>query len=80
MHEAELCVSDLKEAAGEEFDEELQCAEGAVELAFNACVDLLDDLRRAGEEQIQRYSDERHENATRLKQLRQAMEEIVQNR
>eukprot|EP00339_Tiarina_fusa_P028150 CAMPEP_0117021880 /NCGR_PEP_ID=MMETSP0472-20121206/16483_1 /TAXON_ID=693140 ORGANISM="Tiarina fusus, Strain LIS" /NCGR_SAMPLE_ID=MMETSP0472 /ASSEMBLY_ACC=CAM_ASM_000603 /LENGTH=149 /DNA_ID=CAMNT_0004727537 /DNA_START=198 /DNA_END=647 /DNA_ORIENTATION=+ len=79
LQEAELCIADLKEA-GDEFEEELKCAEGSVEIAFNACVDLLDDLRRAGEEQLQRYSDERHQNALRLKQLRRQMDEIVQNR
>jgi hypothetical protein len=77
--EAELCIADLKEAAGDSFEEEFQCASGAVQNSFTAYVDLLEDLRHANEEQLQVYNDERLQNATNLKKLRQQLDEIVKN-
>jgi Tfp pilus assembly protein PilO len=74
-------MTDLKEA-GDNFDEEFQCASGAVENAFSAYVELLEDLRRANDEQLKSFSDERLQNACNLKKLRREMGEmdkIVQN-
>jgi len=73
-------MSDLKEESSPEgFQQELECASGAVQSAFTAYVDLLEDLRRANEEQLATYNDERLEHATNLKQLRQDLDQIVQN-
>jgi hypothetical protein len=74
-------MADLKEA-GDNFDEEFLCASGAVENAFSAYVELLEDLRRANDEQLTVYRDERLLNASNLKKLRREMgkmDKIVQN-
>jgi hypothetical protein len=68
----------LKEA-GDNFDEELKCASGAVENAFSAYVELLEDLRLANDEQLKVYCDVRSQNASNLRKLRREMDKIVQN-
>ena len=75
--EAELCMADLREATGDQLEEECLCATGAVDNAFQAYLDLLDDLRLANEEQLEAYHDARHENASNLKRLRQELAEII---
>lgn len=76
--EAELCIKDLREAA-DNFEEEVVCASAAVEHAFSAYVDLLEDLRYAKEEQLQLYSEERLQHATNLKKLRKELDGLIQN-
>jgi hypothetical protein len=76
--EAELCLIDLQDAAGaDQFADECSCAKGAVDNAFTAYVDLLEDLRRANEEQLQRYSEDRNSIACNLKRLRQRLDELL---
>jgi hypothetical protein len=75
--EAELCIADLREASGDEREEEYVCANGSVDNAFQAYLDLLDDLRLASEGQLEAYQDARHENANSLKRLRQELAEIM---
>ena len=75
--EAELCIADLRGASGDEREEEYLCATGAVNNAFQAYLDLLDDLRVANDEQLKAYQDTRQVNASNLKKLRQEVEEIM---
>lgn len=75
--EAELCIADLREASGDEREEEFLCASGAIDNAFQAYLDLLDDLRCANEGQLEAYQDARHANASNLKRLRQQVSEIM---
>ena len=78
FEEAELCLIDLQDATGaEDYAEECACARGAVENAFTAYVDLLEDLRRANEEQLQSYSEVRNSNACNLKRLRQQLDALL---
>jgi hypothetical protein len=76
--EAECCIADLREAR-ENLEEEVQCANGAVENCFNAFIDLLEDLRRADENQLSTYNDIRLQNAMSLRKLRQELDMIMQN-
>jgi hypothetical protein len=82
FEEAELCLSDLHEAVPgtEDYIEECACAKGAVNNAFTAYVDLLEDLRRANPEQLQSYSEVRNTNACNLKRLRQELDEAIQHK
>ena len=63
----------MKEA-GDDIEEERQCASAAVESAFSAYVELLEDLRHANDEQLEIYNEERLQNATNLKNLRQQLD------
>lgn len=75
--EAELCIADLREAPVDQIEEESLCATGAVNNAFIAYIELLDDLRQANDEQLKTYHDARFENANNLKRLRQELAAIV---
>lgn len=75
-NEAESCIGDLREA-GENVEEEIQCANGAVDNCFNSFIDLLEDLRRADEKQLMNYNDIRLENALSLRKLRQDLDVIM---
>ncbi len=81
FEEAELCLSDLRdtlfEADYEQYLEECSCAEGALNNAFTAYVDLLEDMRRSSEEQLLAYSEERNTNACNLKRLRKELDKII---
>jgi len=81
FEEAELCLSDLRETLfevdDEQYREECNCAEGALDNAFTAYIDLLEDFRRASEEQIHSYSEERSTNAGNLKRLRKELDQII---
>lgn len=74
-HEATSCIADLREA-GDNIEEEMKCANSAVDLCFNSFVELLEDLRRANETQLEAYSDVRLENAKKLKELRRELDEM----
>jgi hypothetical protein len=82
FEEAELCLSDLREtlfeADVEQYREECNCAEGAVNNAFTAYVDLLEDLRRSNEEQLLTYREIRNTNACNLKRLRKELDQIIE--
>ena len=52
-------------------------ASQAVDQAFAAYIDLLEDLRRADSTQQEYYRDAREQNATRLKLLRQQLDGIT---
>jgi hypothetical protein len=71
-------MTDLKEAA-ENFEEECQCASAAVENAFSAYLELLEDLRFANEEQLQLHSEERLRNPINLRKMRQELDKLIQN-
>jgi hypothetical protein len=73
--EAQLCIADCADAA-DNFDEEEQAAKSAVKNVYNEYVELLEDLRRASEEQLLLYSDARLENASNVKLLLQELEKI----
>lgn len=79
FEEAKLCIKDLQEAtpADECYADECACAQGAVENAFTAYVDLLEDLRRANEEQLDSYREVRNAHAFNLKSLRQELDEVL---
>ena len=80
--EAESCLSDLRETLfevdDEQYIEECSCAQGAVNNAFTAYMDLLEDLRTCNEEQLQAYSEERNTNAGNLKRLRKELDQIIE--
>jgi len=82
FEEAELCLSDLREtlfeADDKQYREESNCAEGAVDNAFTAYVDLLEDLRRSTDEQLHSYSEIRNTNAGNLKRLRKELDSIIE--
>mmetsp|Transcript_4702 Transcript_4702/g.11256 ORF Transcript_4702/g.11256 Transcript_4702/m.11256 type:complete len:188 (-) Transcript_4702:216-779(-) len=82
FEEAELCLSDLRdtlfEADYEQYLEECSCAEGALNNAFTAYIDLLEDMRRSSEEQLLEYSEERNTNACNLKRLRKELDQIIE--
>ena len=67
----------MKEATGDEKEEEELCASRAVDRAFEAYLDFLEDLRGADENQLQNYHGSRLENATNLKRLRKELSNIV---
>jgi len=77
--EAKLCLQDLREATpgAEDYVDECSCAKGAVNNAFTAYVDLLEDLRRANEEQLQDYREARNTHACNLKRLRQELDDVL---
>lgn len=82
FEEAELCLSDLREtlfeADDKQYREETKCAEGAVNNAFTAYIDLLEDLRRSSEEQLSAYSEVRNNNACNLRRLRSELDKIIE--
>jgi hypothetical protein len=73
--EAEWCLKDLQEVTpdAEDYLEECTCARGALEHAFAAFTELLEDLRRANDSQLEAYREVRHEHACKLKRLRQEL-------
>ncbi len=77
--EAESCLKDLEEATpgAEDYLDECSCANNAVNHAFTAYVDLLEDLRRANPQQLDSYSQVRNAHACNLKRLRQKLDEIL---
>lgn len=79
FEEAKLCIRDLQEATpgDEHYEDECACAQGAVENAFTAYVDLLEDLREANEEQLDSYSQVRNSHACNLKSLRQELDKVL---
>ena len=74
-----MCLEDLREVSPGtvDYDEECNCAKGAVNNAFTAYVDLLEDLRRANDEQLQQYNEVRNSYACNLKRLRQELDQIM---
>jgi hypothetical protein len=60
-------------------EEEIQCASSAVENCFNGFVDLLEDLKRANEQQLESYDDIRLESVRKLKELRKELNSMTQN-
>lgn len=82
FEEAELCLSDLRETLfevdDEQYLEECSCAEGALNNAFTAYIDLLEDFRRSDEKQLHAYSEERNKNANELKRLRRELDRIIE--
>jgi len=82
FEEAELCLSDLREtlfeADDEQYREETKCAEGAVNNACTAYIDLLEDFQRSSEEQQTVYSEVRNNNACNLRRLRKELEKIME--
>jgi hypothetical protein len=82
FEEAELCLSDLRDtllhADDEQYREECACAEGALNNAFTAYIDLLEDFRRSSEDQLHAYSEERSTKAGDLKRLRKELDQIIE--
>ncbi|CAB9516823.1 expressed unknown protein [Seminavis robusta] len=80
FEEAQACINDCKEArAGSlEYYEEAFTAQNSVDVAFNAYIDLLDDFRRASDDQIKLLCQDRLALAYSLKCLRQEVHELSQ--
>ena len=77
VKEAHLCIADCEDCTAADIrEEESKVAEAAVDGAFSAFVDLLDDFRRATDEQLQRFSDDRMQSANLLKHLREELDNI----
>jgi hypothetical protein len=80
VNEAQLCLQDCAEAVMMDKNylaEECECASQAVEAAFANYVDLLEDLRRASEAQLERYQQARLDNAQRLRTMRRALDALL---
>ena len=79
FQEAHACIDDCEEAkAGSlEFYEELLAAQKAVDSAFNCYVDLLDDFRRASDDQIKSLCQDRLALARSLKDLRKEVQQLA---
>jgi len=60
-----------------EFYEELFTAQKAVDAAFNSYVDLLDDFRRASDDQLKELCQDRLALANSLRTLRQEVQTLV---
>lgn len=77
--EARACINDCKEArAGSlEYYEEAYTAMRAVDQVFNSYIDLLDDFRRASDEQLKVLCQDRLALAHRLKTLRQELHHLT---
>lgn len=79
--EANKCIADCEEAnSAEAVQEEGKLASEAVDQAFAAFIDLLEDLRRANDTQKEYYRDVREQSANRLKLLRRELDGIVEKR
>jgi hypothetical protein len=77
VKEAHLCIADCEDCASADIrDEESKAAAMAVEEAFSAYIDLLDDFRRANEEQLKRFNDERMQSAAVIKHLRMELHNV----
>lgn len=72
-------MKDLQEVTpeAEEYGEECTCARSAVDHAFTAYVDLLEDLRRANDSQLETYREMRNAHALNLKKLRQDLDQVL---
>jgi hypothetical protein len=79
IEEAELCLKDLQQSKPEAVDylDECSCAQNAVEHAFTAYTDLLEDLRGASETQLKSYLEVRNAHACDLKRLRQQIDDLL---
>ena len=75
--EARLCIKDCDEAGAQDIAMEVECAKNAVDQTFASYVEILEDLRRASEAQLQLYSRARSQNAVNLKALRQELDAII---
>lgn len=76
--EANACIADCEEVkTAEALEEEGKLASEAVNSAFAAYIDVLEDLRRADDKQEKFYRDVREQSATRLKLLRRELDGIV---
>ena len=70
--------SEKKQMSQEQImEEESETARNAVQAAFVTYVELLEDLRRANDDQLQVYSDARLENANNIKNLLQQLDDAV---
>lgn len=76
--ESQSCIADCEEAPPENHAEEAKAASDAVDRAFAAYIDLLEDLRRADQTQENKFRDVREQNATRLKLLRRELDAILE--
>jgi len=76
LEDARLSIQDCSTEM-DDVDEELMQASEAVEEAFAAYMDLLDDLRSANAEQRQHYGEMSLTSAMSLKVLRQELDKIL---
>lgn len=76
--ESQSCIADCEEAPPENQAEEARAASDAVDRAFAAYIDLLEDLRRADQTQENKFRDVRERNTTRLKLLRRELDAILE--
>ena len=75
-----MCIADCEEskvAGGEELQEEAAQASKAVDDAFAAYLDMLEDFQGCDEELRKRFSDEREESTVQLKALRNELDQIL---
>ena len=77
-NEAQSCMADFADATGkQQMEEESQTARDAVQAAFVMYVELLEDLRRANEDQLKLYNDARLENANNIKVLLHELDDVT---
>lgn len=75
--ESQSCIADCEEAPPENLAEEAKAASDAVDRAFAAYIDLLEDLRRADQTQENQYREIREQTTTQLKLLRRELDAIL---
>lgn len=82
FREARACMNDCAEvkAGSLEFYEELFTAKKAVDNAFDCYVDLLDDFRRASDEQLKSLCQDRLGLATALRGLRRELDQLAERK
>ena len=75
-----MCIADCEESkvtGGEELQQEAVQASKAVDDAFAAYLDLLEEFQGCDEDLRKRFADEREENTVQLKALRNELDQIL---
>lgn len=80
--EARACIKDCEEARVDllNFAEEFEAAQAAVDQVFSCYTDLLDDFRRASDDQLEVLCQERLALAQRLRNLRQELHSLTETK
>ncbi len=80
MNEARLCIADCEESkrvGDEDLEEETAQAAEAVDDAFAAYLDMLEEFQGCDEELRKQFADARDESTSQLKSLRNELDQIL---
>ena len=81
LNEARLCIADCEESklvGDQDLQEETAQAAEAVEDAFAAYLDMLEEFQGCDEDLRKRFADVRDESTSQLKSLRNELDQILQ--